>query len=399
MINRRSKLLVTLGLAAACLVAATTPAGAAAPGQAASSQSDGQRLEQAVIKLVREQTGTASGRVEVQRRDGTWAFGVAVQPAPAAEGASPQGWIFLGHKAGSDWTVALDTAGGFVDLALQAPETVFSKPEKETFAARDDFSIQAGNNTELTLPWAVGQSWWWTGGAHGWGGSERPWSSMDFAGGDQVVRAAGSGTVYTMCADSSNGGTPGGWRRVYHPNGYTTDYYHMWYLSSLSNGQSIGAGQSLGQTGVNLCAGGGASGRHVHWGLMTGTTRVAWQWREAGKWVFFEGGSPYQGYALHGSARVNVGGQLYNYGALGANQGIIDAYDSGSVNKRSGPGTNYSIVGSVADGATVTISCWRNGTTHTGRYGTTSVWDKLTDGTWVSDAFVYTGVNTIGPNC
>ena len=59
---------------------------------------------------------------------------------------------------------------------------------------------------------------------------------------------------------------------------------------------------------------------------------------------------------------------------------------------RSGPGSGYAIVGSVNDGATVTIVCSRNGTTHTGRSGNpTSLWNKLSDGSWVSDAFVWTG--------
>ena len=40
----------------------------------------------------------------------------------------------------------------------------------------------------------------------------------------------------------------------------------------------------------------------------------------------------------------------------------------------------------------MSIACSANGTTHTGRWGTTSLWNRLTDGTWISDAYVYTGV-------
>jgi LasA protease len=46
----------------------------------------------------------------------------------------------------------------------------------------------------------------------------------------------------------------------------------------------------------------------------------------------------------------------------------------------------------LSPGATVSIACSANGTTHTGRWGTTSLWNRLTDGTWISDAYVYTGV-------
>jgi LasA protease len=342
--------------------------------------------------------GSKAATVATQREDSGWAFGTAV--LKAKPDGYPQGWLFLAHREGRQWTVALDTGSGFTALAAQAPESVFSAPEKAVFASRVSIQATSSNNTRLRLPYAIGQTWTLTGGPHGWGGSEHPFSSIDLSGGDGIVRAAGAGTMYTMCADNSGAGAfPGGWRRVYHSNGYTTDYYHMRYLTSIGSGSSIGEGTALGNTGVNVCAGGHASGPHVHFGILDGTTRVGWHWRSAGKWVFWEGASAYGGYALHGSTHVNPGGGLYNYGALGSNQGIVDAWDSATVNRRSGPGTNYSIVGSVTDGTTVTISCWRNGTTHTGRYGTTAVWDKLTDGSWVSDAFVYTGVNTIGPNC
>ncbi|MEU7934869.1 N-acetylmuramoyl-L-alanine amidase [Micromonospora echinofusca] len=62
-----------------------------------------------------------------------------------------------------------------------------------------------------------------------------------------------------------------------------------------------------------------------------------------------------------------------------------------SLNVRSGPGTGYSVVGSVADGATVSIYCQAVGTTVTGPYGTTNVWDRIGTNRYVSDAFVLTG--------
>ena len=70
------------------------------------------------------------------------------------------------------------------------------------------------------------------------------------------------------------------------------------------------------------------------------------------------------------------------------------------LNKRSGPGTNYPVVGSVPDGTTVTIVCQATGTTETGDWGATDLWDCLDDNTYVSDAFVYTGTNDmVAPPC
>jgi LasA protease len=142
----------------------------------------------------------------------------------------------------------------------------------------------------------------------------------------------------------------------------------------------------------NVSCGGSASGRHVQFGLRQDNGYVPIADHGLGGWVFYATGW-YQGYAMHGSTLRNSGSTLHNYGAMGLDQGVVDANGGGSVNKRSGPGTGYAVVGSVADGAFVTVSCSRNGTTHEGRFGTASLWNRLSDGTWISDAYLWTGYN------
>ncbi|RST07603.1 peptidase [Streptomyces sp. WAC05374] len=61
------------------------------------------------------------------------------------------------------------------------------------------------------------------------------------------------------------------------------------------------------------------------------------------------------------------------------------------INVRSGPGTNYSIVKVLAEGVRVPINCQKPGTTVTGPYGTTNLWDNIANGQYVSDAYVNTG--------
>ncbi|MFF4578372.1 peptidase [Streptomyces sp. NPDC001389] len=61
------------------------------------------------------------------------------------------------------------------------------------------------------------------------------------------------------------------------------------------------------------------------------------------------------------------------------------------VNVRSGPGTNYSLVRVLPLGASVTIRCQCPGTTVSGPYGTTDLWDCIGNGQFVSDAYVHTG--------
>src|SRR5262249_61765215 len=58
---------------------------------------------------------------------------------------------------------------------------------------------------------------------------------------------------------------------------------------------------------------------------------------------------------------------------------------------RAGPGTGYDAWSSVADGTTVTILCQTPGSSVTGTYGTSTIWDMLTNGGFVSDAYVNTG--------
>lgn len=63
------------------------------------------------------------------------------------------------------------------------------------------------------------------------------------------------------------------------------------------------------------------------------------------------------------------------------------------LNEHSGPGTGYVTYRTRSDGASVTILCQTSGTSVTGTYGTSSLWDMLSDGGFVSDAYVYTGSN------
>jgi len=62
-----------------------------------------------------------------------------------------------------------------------------------------------------------------------------------------------------------------------------------------------------------------------------------------------------------------------------------------TVNVRSGPGTNYGIVRRLPAGTRVPINCQMPGTRETGPYGTSNIWDNISNGEFISDAFVKTG--------
>ncbi|MFE2419524.1 SH3 domain-containing protein [Streptomyces hokutonensis] len=62
-----------------------------------------------------------------------------------------------------------------------------------------------------------------------------------------------------------------------------------------------------------------------------------------------------------------------------------------SVNVRSGPGTGYTIVRVLPVGSQVPIFCQTPGTTVSGYYGTSNIWDNIDNGEYISDTYVNTG--------
>jgi uncharacterized protein YraI len=61
------------------------------------------------------------------------------------------------------------------------------------------------------------------------------------------------------------------------------------------------------------------------------------------------------------------------------------------LNVRSGPGTKYTIVRVLLEDSSVPIFCQAPGTTVTGPYGTSKMWDNIDSGEYVSDTHVKTG--------
>ncbi|MBA4495037.1 glycerophosphodiester phosphodiesterase family protein [Paenactinomyces guangxiensis] len=80
--------------------------------------------------------------------------------------------------------------------------------------------------------------------------------------------------------------------------------------------------------------------------------------------------------------------------------GTVNTTTGVNLNVRSGPGTNYDIVGSVADGQTIFIKCQIRGETITGTYGTSNLWNQIGDGKYIPDAYTYTGSSEqVAPTC
>ncbi|WP_328989208.1 M23 family metallopeptidase [Kribbella sp. NBC_01245] len=253
--------------------------------------------------------------VDVRSASAGWARGVAYIEAPDKEHAAPQGWLFVARHVDGRWVAGLEgdqEFAGFVagSPLVQAAERATLKAFAEKKATTSAYGTLAV--TGLLLPWMPDYYMTMSGGPHAWDGGSGPWSSMDFAGGNAsgIVRSSGSGTATSMC------GAGGGWTRVIHPNGFSTDYYHM-RSTTYYNGTAVGRSAYLGVIGVDVCAGGAASGAHVHWGLRTYDAAMNGQYtnlhgRGIGGWTFYHGSAQYGGYATRLGVVAYPGHAIYN---------------------------------------------------------------------------------------
>lgn len=222
------------------------------------------------------------------------------------------------------------------------------------------------------LPFPCGQTW---AGQTRTGHS--PQNAIDFNRtgdeGDPVVAAA-AGKV-TRVANTGNT-SYGRWIEISHGNGYTTRYAHL-QSQGVSVGQNVSQGQRIGRVGST----GGSSGPHLHYEQRH--NGVAIRPVFDGATAYFWGTRNYKSKNKCGSGGVT--GRVNTAGA--------------SLTVRTGPGTGYAAVGSVADGTWVTITCQKRGQTINGTYGSSNLWDKIGGG-YIADAYVLTGSDgQVAPTC
>ncbi len=219
-----------------------------------------------------------------------------------------------------------------------------------------------------------------------WAGQTRtnhsPVSSVDFNRSDDIgdtVVASAAGTV-TRVANEGNT-SYGRWVEVGHGDGYTTRYAHL-STQSVSVGQRVARGQKLGTVGST----GGSSGPHLHFELRRNGSAIRASFN----------GIPASYYTTRNYTSQNTCGSTG-----GGTTGVVGRVNTtgAPLTVRAGASTNTSAVGSVADGATVRITCQKRGQSVTGTYGTSTLWDKIGTG-FVADAYVSTGSDgQVAPNC
>ncbi|MDX1614995.1 MAG: peptidoglycan DD-metalloendopeptidase family protein, partial [Candidatus Promineifilaceae bacterium] len=153
------------------------------------------------------------------------------------------------------------------------------------------------NQPELTLPWAVGETWYYTSGPHGAWASGSAWAALDFAPpgdvlgcyrSDHWVLTMSAGTVVysdfgAVVVDIDGDGFAG--------TGWAITYMHLESRDRVPEGQTVTAGHRLGHPS---CEGGFSNGTHVH---------VARSYN--GRWISADGGLPFvmDGWTTQGLGR------------------------------------------------------------------------------------------------
>lgn len=203
----------------------------------------------------------AEGRkvvVDVRTVSRDWARGVAYVEAPRTRHGEPEGWLYIAHRVDGRWVAGLEGDREFADHVARSPlvgaaerrtMTAYAEREATPPAQAPQTSVSpAGaqaNVNGLLLPWMPDHYMTLTGGPHAHDSGSGYWSALDFAGGNAsgLVRSSREGTATSMC------GAGGGWTRVIHPGGFSTDYYHM-RNTTYYNGTSIARSAQIGRAHV-----------------------------------------------------------------------------------------------------------------------------------------------------
>ena len=215
-----------------------------------------------------------------------------------------------------------------------------------------------------------------------WAGQTRtnhsPQSSVDFNRSDDLgdtVVAAAAGKITRVANTGST--SYGRWIEIAHGDGYTTRYAHL-STQTVAVGQAVSQGQKIGTVGST----GGSTGPHLHYEQRLNGTAVRATFNGTGALYFGTKNYTSQNQCSTGGSVV---GRVNTAGA--------------PLTIRAGASSDTAAVGSVADGALVTITCQKRGESITGTYGTSTLWDKISGG-YIADAYVSTGSDgQVAPTC
>lgn len=215
-----------------------------------------------------------------------------------------------------------------------------------------------------------------------WAGETRtnhnPQRSIDFnrandLGDPVVASAAGRVTVVRNLGNTSYGR----YVVIDHGSGWTSYYAHL-ASQAVSVGQQVSRGQRIGTVGST----GGSSGPHLHYEQRQNGSAVS---------IRFNGAAAHYWGERNYTSRNSCGG--------GGTAATVRT-NGANLNVRSGPSTVNSIVGSLANGASVSIQCQTRGQSVAGYFGTSNIWNRIGSGRFIPDSYTYTGSDgMVAPAC
>ncbi|MEO7731849.1 MAG: peptidoglycan DD-metalloendopeptidase family protein [Kofleriaceae bacterium] len=280
------------------------------------------------------------------------------------------GACMTGDDPKDDSKEDLDPAGTMGDEQLWDEGPTAAEASSD-LTAKTDASFASAS---FQVPFPCGQVW---------AGQSRtdhsPPNAIDFNRtddfGDTVV-AASSGTVTRVANEGDT--SYGRWVEISHGSGFTSRYAHL-SVQSVHVGQAVSRGQKIGEVGST----GGSTGPHLHFEERLNGVAIRASFNGTGALYFGT-----RNYTSQNSCSTG-GGHVGRVNTAGA-----------PLTVRAGASTSTAAVGSVADGATVTISCQTRGQSITGTYGTSTLWDKIGTGRFIADAYVSTGSDgQVAPTC
>jgi hypothetical protein len=169
---------------------------------------------------------------------------------------------------------------------------------------------------------------------------------------------------------------------------WTTELHRQGYLSGMYANLSLGATQLSDAYNSSSYARPDALWI-ARWD--NNSTLTGWSGIPDSQWSNHQRGKQYRGdhNETYGGVTINIDSDRFDapVGTLGYSYRVTSATD---LNGRSAPKTSASIVRTYAPSATLKVVCQTPGSS----VGTTAVWDKLSDGNYVSDYYVSTPSRT-----
>jgi murein DD-endopeptidase MepM/ murein hydrolase activator NlpD len=188
----------------------------------------------------------------------------------------------------SDWQRAISSqdSGGFRRIF----GTMFSSTDP--LATNNNIDPPAAPAADLLQMPFPQQADWYFGGPHSWNGdSTPPFSSMDFYLGGATCSAPPS--LYAVAAAGGTAIHPSNyscWLEIDHGGGWKTSYYHL--RDTYAGGTAL-RNMPMGSIACELCAGGWASGPHVHFSLKYNGAYVSLEGVRLSGWTVHVGPTAY----------------------------------------------------------------------------------------------------------